>query len=946
MASTSQTSAAAPLAAAGSAEIDREVLLHFFRSTGGNCWTHQEGWAENADDLGSWYGVTSNAEGRVVKLELHGERLDDGGVYTGNNVTGGIPRGLGRLGALEVLNLSYNELSGGIPPELGGLGALEVLNLSRNKLSGAIPPELGGLGALEGLDLSYNELSAVGEAEHALRWLTRRSECLIVLGGNPWIMPPEGVVEKGLPAVESYLLDVRKAEEAGAEVKTLKLLKVVLVGSSQAGKTSLVNSIVEGRGLPTVGTPAEVSTVGIELLRHNLQGTAVEFYDCAGQVDYYGMHQNFLTRRALYLLVWDVLRCHGKTDDDLDEVIFQDIMRWLYVLHLRAPGSTVILVANKCDGSIEDFTGTAAVVEERVAVLRKEWRKARGFSSTRMDMDMTVLERSSLVSCLDGVGLQEMIDRIAAQSAASMRVPPAWGLALTFLDALRDSRDPQQACRDCLSLGSRPKVGADREPGRSFFTENSLVEQWKGVVQNVEGELRSDAEKMAVSDPDGAIEGALWISEFAGQVLRVANGDGVFLDVVWLSTALKPILDHKLVHKVFPQHFAGMRNELVHNGILRIAFAEHLWSDVMEITVPEEVLDALCRVIVNLGVALPLEPASLLPGSGRALATGRPNISRQDMLVIMRLPETCGAEHELQELISDQMRRHSDREVTLMWRFDSAGPPYGLVERVIASCHAVGVVEMGLCWRYGAVFQSRAMATSDGSDRLYTFVVRYDSAVGNERRILSMRMFGPLQDNRVWAALRWVASSVVNISKDWPGVLWEGWPQCARRHRNRTYFATSDKASIGDFLLADAATGATRRGCDCLAVEGTVLRLVLERLGKVVDTQAPPASDVEGVRRTKAACAGCKETFSVLEPSAGSAAGWCWGASLAFLGVGVTLREFDATGWGICLGLMGLFVIGAGAATLVACRFEIRTAREENARRTTGIPTQGAPDNV
>ncbi|CAN0213119.1 unnamed protein product, partial [Ectocarpus sp. 12 AP-2014] len=89
-----------------------------------------------------------------------------------------------------------------------------------------------------------------------------------------------------------------------------------------------------------------------------------------------------------------------------------------------------------------------------------------------------------------------------------------------------------------------------------------------------------------------------------------------------------------------------------------------------------------------------------------------------------------------------------------------------------------------------------------------------------------------------------------------------------------------------------------------------------------------------------------RETFSVLEPSAGRAAGWCWGAFLAFLGAGVTLREVDATGWRICLGLMGLFLIGAGAATLVACRFKIRTAREENERRTIGIPTQGAPDNV
>lgn len=88
---------------------------------------------------------------------------------------------------------------------------------------------------------------------------------------------------------------------------------------------SLVNSIISERAFYTKGTPEEVSTVGIDLLRHQLKGTTVEFYDCAGQVDYAGLHQTFLSRRALYLLVWDVRRCqdeHRKTleKDALDEV--------------------------------------------------------------------------------------------------------------------------------------------------------------------------------------------------------------------------------------------------------------------------------------------------------------------------------------------------------------------------------------------------------------------------------------------------------------------------------------------------------------------------------------------------------------------------------------------------------------------------------------------------
>lgn len=83
---------------------------------------------------------------------------------------------------------------------------------------------------------------------------------------------------------------------------------------------SLMNSIVQEKGCRTKGTPEEVSTVGIDLLRHRLRDINVEFYDCAGQLDYAGMHDIFLSRRALYLLVWDVKKCHGKRDNDLDEV--------------------------------------------------------------------------------------------------------------------------------------------------------------------------------------------------------------------------------------------------------------------------------------------------------------------------------------------------------------------------------------------------------------------------------------------------------------------------------------------------------------------------------------------------------------------------------------------------------------------------------------------------
>ena len=81
-----------------------------------------------------------------------------------------------------------------------------------------------------------------------------------------------------------------------------------------------MESIIKGTKSPTEGTLEEASTVGIDLRHHLLQGTKVEFYDCAGQVDYAGMHQTFLTRHALYLLVWDVKLLHGLDERNIQEV--------------------------------------------------------------------------------------------------------------------------------------------------------------------------------------------------------------------------------------------------------------------------------------------------------------------------------------------------------------------------------------------------------------------------------------------------------------------------------------------------------------------------------------------------------------------------------------------------------------------------------------------------
>ncbi|XP_072973327.1 tyrosine-sulfated glycopeptide receptor 1-like [Typha angustifolia] len=75
-----------------------------------------------------------------------------------NSFTGAIPPEIGRLKALQVLDLSFNNLSGGIPPQLDNLTNLEKMDLSSNHLTGMIPPSLNNLNFLAVFSVADNDL--------------------------------------------------------------------------------------------------------------------------------------------------------------------------------------------------------------------------------------------------------------------------------------------------------------------------------------------------------------------------------------------------------------------------------------------------------------------------------------------------------------------------------------------------------------------------------------------------------------------------------------------------------------------------------------------------------------------------------------------------------------------------------------------------------------------
>ena len=126
--------------------VDRAALMSLYRSTGTTRWWNRTNWG-SAAPINTWYGVTTNSDGRVTELNLRG-----------NNLVGTLPAALGDLDQMVNLQLSSNRLRGAIPASLGGLTNLQELSFSNNQMSGSIP-DLSGLTNLQELSFSNNQMS-------------------------------------------------------------------------------------------------------------------------------------------------------------------------------------------------------------------------------------------------------------------------------------------------------------------------------------------------------------------------------------------------------------------------------------------------------------------------------------------------------------------------------------------------------------------------------------------------------------------------------------------------------------------------------------------------------------------------------------------------------------------------------------------------------------------
>ncbi len=177
---------------------------------------------------------------------------------------------------------------------------------------------------------------------------------------NPLQTPPMEIVEQGTVAVLRYFEELRSKEVVPNDE-----IKMILIGNSTAGKSSLSLFLREGKYKDNQETTHGIALTDVWKIPQSVT-TAEQFYniklwDFGGQEYYHATHRLFLSKDAIYVLLWETDTNKNGTLPTLvyypDESEPSEVMLdhyhyayWLKTIRYYAkPETTIFLVQNKTD---------------------------------------------------------------------------------------------------------------------------------------------------------------------------------------------------------------------------------------------------------------------------------------------------------------------------------------------------------------------------------------------------------------------------------------------------------------------------------------------------------------------------------------------------------------------------------------------------------------------
>lgn len=483
---------------------------------------------------------------QLTSLELSENRLED------------LPLAIFDLQMLLTLTLSSNQLRR-INEEVKHLKALETLDLSGNRLE-ELPETICQLTTLTELDVSDNQINTL-----PLELLNLRNLVSFKVDQNPLSFPLLKVCQQGLPALLAYLHEIRKGNALHQ--------KVVLLGSSGAGKTSLANTLVQNK--PSC-VKEEDRTIVLDRIPWEVDREEtlmdVPMIDFGGDDIYKIVHPLFLDESSLVLLVVNLARYS-------DETYNRDMGSWTSVLKTRVPKARVILV-----GSHADCLQDAEEISIKVALLKDHF-------SLHSTGDQLKPEDLVIISSKNFKGISELRSRILNFVTENGKVVPS-----SWIDIYNGLQNPEL-------IGYQSFLTFDTVKQLVDSRSKSFVEVFKSIFGS------KDKQTKTILNFFHGIGVLLWY-QHSDELKKFVFHRAEFLTEVMKAVFSGEVAAGSLTFRRRFKHFFSSdsfeeaKHDLLKCGIMSRTLLKALWK---EHRIEEDVFDAMIDLFNHLDLCYPVE---------------------------------------------------------------------------------------------------------------------------------------------------------------------------------------------------------------------------------------------------------------------------------------------------------------------------------------------------
>ena len=486
---------------------------------------------------------------------------------------------------LTCIYLSNNELEQ-VPESVCDTRSLTSLNINGNPIL-ELPPKLGQLSHLFQLDRTGLQL----------------------------VFPPQNILDKSVKDIIGFLWSLQK------DAKPYHRIRMMLVGMQNRGKSSLLSRLSDKGTYRTTKSTwqlrrpknndnnVSIATPGISIsewtympkTRKLFSGTkssqldlqAITFmvWDFGGQDEFQPTHQCFLSKRSIYLVLWNLTY----KEKGIDE-----LKGWLLNIQARAPNAPVLIVGTHLDQ-------LSKAEKQEIPQMRKSIIQKYGHVESKQKPGLPNILSITEVSTITNENIDDLRDSIYYLASH-----------LTVNGTLYNENDKTNSSRQKLLMDQLiPSAYLQMEDCiKKMALRFARAEMPRIMEESLFFENLTQVMKNFLSSDDVAreMEHALKFLHDNGFLLHYEDAqlkDLYFIDPQWLCDLLAQVVTVREINPYIRE-----------DGLMTINSMYHLFSKQKEF--PPKYIDKYIQLLVKFEVVLKLDEETLLIPS--FLGENRPEI--------------------------------------------------------------------------------------------------------------------------------------------------------------------------------------------------------------------------------------------------------------------------------------------------------------------------------